>query len=273
VRPTTRRARSAPLALLALSLAEPACFVAERHIDTTVRDPGAVSLHADSATGQAPSTVLPGDGQPERVTVATGTFETGESSSASFELDADRLPDRTIRLRWVHPPVIGGEIETVLPASGRIRIPDTDDVEGTIDLHAPTLRIPIVATISRATGSHGSFLGYAAGVRAPSEVPGGSGVDVFTSLQTPWSNVVEIRRRVIPYRGLMLGLLILNSVFWGGFGGAYIAAAPSFGPGTSGETAFRAVGWSSIAVGSLIDLLLLPTILGPETNEVVFAGH
>jgi hypothetical protein len=257
----------------AFALAQTGCFVAERRIDTKVRDLGAVSLRADSTERGPKSELLAGDGQPGSATIATGTFSTGGASSASFELDADRLQDRSIRLRWVHPPIVGGEIETVLPPSGRIRLSGTDDVASTIELGAPTLRIPLVATISSSTDSDGDFVGYAASVNPPNQVPGGSSLAIATTLETPWSNVVEIRRRVKPLRSLMFGAFILNSIFWGGFGGAYIAAAPGFGAGTSGETVFRAVGWSSIAIGGLIDLFLLPTILGPGTNEVVYQGR
>jgi hypothetical protein len=253
-----------------LALTQAGCFVAERHIDARVRDLGAVSLHVDPGEGQSTRVILAGDGQPASAMVATGTFPTGGSSSAALELDADRLPDRTIRLRWVHPPIVGGEIETLLPPSGRIRLSGTADVASTLALDAPNLRIPLVASLYSSTDTDGSFVGYGAAVSPPSQVPGGASVAVSTTLETPWSNVVEIRRRVKPLRGLMLGILILNSVFWGAFGGAYIAAAPGFGAGSSGETAFRCVGWGSLAVGGLVDLFLLPTILGPGTNEVVY---
>jgi hypothetical protein len=36
----------------------------------------------------------------------------------------------------------------------------------------------------------------------------------------------------------------LNGVLWEAFGVAYIATAPGFGAGSSGETVFRVVGWS-----------------------------
>jgi hypothetical protein len=161
----------------------------------------------------------------------------------------------------------------VLPPSGRIRLSGTADVASILQLDAPSLRIPLVATTFPSTDSDGAFVGYSAGVSPPSEVPGASSVAVYTSLETPWSNVVEIRRRVKPRRSAMLAALLLNTVFWGAFGGTYVATAPSFGAGSSGETVFRAVGWTSIAIGGVVDLFLLPTILGPGTNEVVYAGH
>ncbi len=259
------------IAVVAFALTQVGCFVADRHIDVKVRDPGAVSLHhADEAQGGA---LLPGDGQPGTAVVATGTFATGGTSSSAFELDADRLADHTIRLRWVHPPIIGGEIETVLPPSGRIRLEGTSDVASSLRLDAPTLRLPFVSTASGAADSDGAFVGYAAELTPASRSPGGASVAVSTALETPWSNVVEIRRRIKPRRGLALGVMLLNTLFWGAFGGAYIAAAPGFGAGTSGETAFRAVGWSSVAVGGLIDLILLPTLVGPSTSEVVFPAQ
>jgi len=200
---------------------------------------------------------------------ASGTFPTGGSSSASFEHDADRLADNSIRVRWVHPSIVGGEIDTVLPPSGRIRLPGTDDVASTIRLDAPALSLPYSAYITPSSDSDGNFDGYAAGTVATPAEPHAT-VAVRTRLETPWTNVVEIRRRVKPQRGLAIGLFVLNSILWGAFGGTYIATAPGFGKGSSGETAFRAVGWTSIGIGGAIDLSLLPAIFWPSANDVVY---
>jgi len=187
------------LGLALVSLALCGCLAPERRIVATVRDPGAVSLHVVSWDG-VNKEVLAGDGQPGSATAASGTFPTGGSSSASYELDADRLPDHTIRLRWAHPPIVGGEIDTILPPSGRIRLPGTDDVASTIRLDAPTLRVPYTAFITPSSDSDGDFNGYAASASAPQAVPAGASVAVATTLETPWSNVVEVRRRVTHQR-------------------------------------------------------------------------
>jgi hypothetical protein len=262
------KAWAAPAVALA-SFAFLGCFGPERHIVVKVRDPGAVALEFVPGDGSAHKEVLAGNGLAATGVVASGTFPTGGSSSASFELDADRLPDDSIRLRWVHPSIGGGEIDTILPPSGRIRLPGTDDVAGTIRLDAPVLSVPYSAYIVSTSDSDGNFEGYAAGTVATPVEPGAT-VAVRTRLETPWTNVVEIRRRVKPRRGLAIGVFVLNSVLWGVFGGVYIATAPGFGKGSSGETAFRAVGWSSIGVGGAIDLALLPAILWPSANDVVY---
>ncbi len=235
--------------LLSLPLLLDGCFAPERRILATVRDPGAVSLRAADADGTSKE-ILPADGQPASAVVASGAFGTGGTKSAAYELDADRLPDRSLRLRWVHPPIVGGEMDTVVPPGGRIVLEGTDDVPATLRLDGPVLRIPYSAYLTPSYAHRGGFVGYAASASAPQAVVVSTGgVVVPTLLETPWSNVVEVRRRVEPKRGGAIAILVLNSVFWGAFGGAYLATAPSFGAGSGGEKAFRAVGWGSIGLG------------------------
>jgi hypothetical protein len=268
-----RRAAPSFLLVLLLVLLLDGCFAPERRILATVRDPDAVSLHALDANGTSKE-ILPADGQPASAVVASGTFGTGGTSSAAYELAADRLPDHSLRLRWVHPPIVGGEIDTMVPPGGRIVLEGTDDVRATLRLDGPVLRIPYSAYLTPTYAHRGGFVGYAASAGAPQAVVGSAGgVVVPTALETPWGNVVEVRRRVEPKRGGAIALLVLNSVFWGGFGGAYLATAPSFGAGSGGETAFRAVGWGSVGVGALIDLFLLPDALATSVDEVVYPAR
>jgi hypothetical protein len=240
--------------------------MADRSISATVHDPGAVALAGQGSDSAEPREILAGDGAPRSVNVAAGTFSTGENTSASFELDADRLADKSLRLRWARPPIVGGELHTLVPANGRITFTGTDDAS-LFRREDGRLRLALASSLSSATDDDGGFVGYTA---STTPVPSGAlGVSVPLTLETPLGNVVEVRRKVSPRRGAALAIILLTSALAGAFGGAYVAAAPGFGKGTSGETAFRAVGWSVIGVGGTIDLFALPTLLAPSTNEVV----
>jgi hypothetical protein len=239
---------------------------ADRSIVATVRDPAAVSLSVGAPSGRDSNESIAGDGEARSVALAAGTFTTGRSASAAYELAADRLPDHGVRLRWAHPPIVGGELDTVVSASGRITLADTDDAS-LVHFEGSRLRLPLFASLSRATDGEGGFVGYSASTTPTPRL--GTSVAVPLSLDTPTGNVIEVRRKVNPHRGTAMAAILLSSAFFGVFGGAYLAAAPHFGKGTSGETAFRAVGWGSIGVGGAIDLLALPTLLAPSTDEVV----
>ena len=246
--------------VLASLIPQTGCVLANRSIVATVRDPAAVSVSVGT------NEVIAGDGEPRSVPVAAGTFSTGASASSSYQLHVDRLPDKSLRLRWVQPPIVGGELYTLLPADGHITILDTADAN-VVQLDDSRLRIPLLASLSSASDSDGGFIGYRASV-GPTQPPGAS-VSVPLSLDTPLANLLEVRRKVSPRRGVALAVFLGSTVFFGAFGAAYIASAPSFGKGTSGEAAFRGVGWGSVAAGGLVDVLMLPTLLSPSTDLVI----
>ena len=262
-----RRARNIAvvLCLVLACFANTGCLLADRSIVATVRDPAAVSLSIAAPGGHDSSASIAGDGEDRSVALAAGTFSTGRSASAAYELDADRLPDHSVRLRWAHPPIVGGELDTVVSTAGRITLTGTDDAS-LVHFEGSRLRLPLFASLSGATDGDGGFVGYSASTTPTPRL--GASVTVPLSLDTPTGNVIEVRRKVNPHRGVAIAAILVSSAFFGAFGGAYLAAAPGFGRGTSGETAFRAVGWSSVGIGGALDLLALPTLLAPSTDEI-----
>ncbi|HVY49679.1 MAG TPA: hypothetical protein VHB21_27485 [Minicystis sp.] len=264
------------LAALAAST-QAACVVAQRDVLVRVRDPAEVTL-ASASPGSGGRVVWHrplGEGPTHDVVVAAGTFAEDGVRSTSYELRADRRDDGGIVLRWTHPAIGGGDIQTLLTPEGRIRLPATDDARGIVPSGPlpPELSVPCASWLAEETDSDGGFTGYGAyfGARRAPAI-GFAKVVVPLSLETPWSNVVEVRRRVSPRRtGAIVGAIATTA------GGALLStmlfalASNADDPSShGGADVLHAIGGTFIGTGVVVDLLLLPTIVASSEDERVY---
>jgi hypothetical protein len=131
-------------------------------------------------------------------------------------------------------------------------------------LGEPTLKLRSCASL---VGRHArnTFVGWRA---TEWEGCGGSLAAPF-ALETPWSNVVSVRQTVTPMRGAALGGMLVSTLLFGGIGGLFLALSCH---DTSADCtgSLHTLGWVFVGIGGLLDLLLLPTLVAPSRDTVVF---
>jgi hypothetical protein len=233
------------VAVTAAALGSAGCVIETTHTDLAFHDVHQVALASQNAT-------LPPDAT--EVTIADAAFAPEKGALTRYTLTATRAPDGTIAFEWkLHAPLLNGEHQTV------VEVGPTDLGEApwaTPDmLRAPTLRMPGCAALHKSTAK-GVFVGYHATEWAPCEQ---AVVAVPFALETPWSNVKELHQRVVPEKAIAGGLAIVNTVLIGGVGALFLALPQT-----------HAAGWIFTGLAGGIDLLLLPTLLAPERDTIVF---
>jgi hypothetical protein len=271
------------VALAFLAALQPACVSATRSVVVRVRDPDQVALSAPSRAG-AEKQVL--DGSKRDGVVAAGAFETGGVSSVVYDLRAIRGEDGSIALSWARPPIINGERQLLLRGDRSIVVPDTDDASFVVPSTGalpPSMKLPCEVWLAQESASEGGFIGYSAQfapLRPPNDAaPYGAPLRVPLLLETPWSNVVEVRSTSEPKRrGAIIGALV-TTLATGALATFMILVANGVTEPVNqandniGPKIIRGMGWGFAGVGATVDVLLLPTILAPSSKTVVYPGR
>jgi hypothetical protein len=164
----------------------------------------------------------------------------------------------------------------VLASDGKIIFAGTDDTSAEVPFGSlpPHLSVPCDVWLSNRADSDGGFAGYGAefGPRGSPESTEAK-VRVPILLETPWSNVIEVRRRFEPRRkGALIaaiattgGVALVSSLFMA------LANGADSPPGAG--TPMRVIAGGFIAAGVLTDVALLPTILASSTDEAVYPNN
>jgi hypothetical protein len=235
------------------------CIITQTSSTVVVRDGAEVTLAG--AEGQLP----PGREHAD-VVVQHGAFATESGARAHYTLHAVRSEDGSISFEWeTHVPLLNGEDQLVLPASGSVEIADESVLRPEM-LAQPTLKLQSCASLMP-KHARTAFVGW----RATEWEGCGRSLAVPFTVETPWSNVVSARQTVRPMRGVALGSIIVSTLVFGGLGGLFLALHCTnrvTGEDCSGP--LHSVGWVFVGTGALIDLLLLPTLVAPERDTVTY---
>ena len=188
-----------------------------------VREPSEVAVSSPTAE------VLPAATTPTEALLARGSFASGEASSTSYEAFAAREPDGGLILRWGLVRVLDGDRRTLVAPDGLLSLSpsesdDTHFLRSPADraafLDHPRARLHLYATLDSAystsedstdfIGYNGFLTGEPAGV-----------VNVPVTLDTPWSNVVEVRREERQHKRMAsIGGIVLTTFITGIVGGS-----------------------------------------------------
>jgi hypothetical protein len=209
------------------------------------------------------STVLPPGLGPREAPTEHRTLPMAEKSTAMFTLDASRDARGDIAIQWKAPvPRSEGEIHEVLgsrglatPASG------APDVMSPWLVKRPTLVLPSCASLAPRR-EESAFVGY-------EPVFGGACDDrsaILYSLETPWSNVAQVRRTRRPNRMAAASLAVVSSVVLG-VPGAILSTVNTSG---SAETPVRMAGGFLVGLALLMDIAMTPTLLARERVTILY---
>jgi hypothetical protein len=165
-----------------------------RTTSVRVADPGKVSISSGSAIVLPSADAASSD---QRGTLREDSFEPEPGARAHYRVDAVRQ-NGEVALEWsTKVPILNGEHQTLIDKSGSFN--DSDGVvwlfsPGT--LQASDFRIDSCAHLGPVSAKGASVVGYRVTewntCRAYSPY-GSASLDVPFTLQTPWTNVVEIR--------------------------------------------------------------------------------
>jgi hypothetical protein len=255
---------------LALTPALSGCFSWERST-VTLRDPAEVRLARDWSAD--PGEVLPPGRDPQTAAVTAGTFDTGAGARTAYHVDAVREPDAGMSLRvGAGVAMLNGE-QHVLVSSGGVFVQTGHPLRDLISedvLQGADLRLPRCLSVSRSYSYDDDFLGYRADV-ASRCAPGVLSVPV--RLETPWSNVREIRHVKTPQRqGALIAMAVTTAALV--LPGAILAGlhAGASSRDGAGSSTVGALGWTLVAVGGGFDLAFLPTAVAPTETTVLRPG-
>lgn len=259
----------ASLVLLALTTILPTgCVMTRPSTRVRVRDPGRISIASGWSTAdEAQVIVLPAASPAPAPTsadavVARGAFHTGKTSSASYETHAIREEDGSITLRWAGVPMPAGDREPLVGRDGTIEVRglDADQVISSEGLGRAQMRLRSAGWLTTLSDEEDTPIGFKGHVGL-AQVPSDSALTVPFTLATPWSNVVEIRRLARPARGTAALMALLSTVLFGAIGVPLALSSPKV---------VAVTGDALLGVGATIDLLLLPTIFAPDSDERVY---
>jgi hypothetical protein len=177
-----------------------ACALAgcdERTTSVRVADPGKVAIYSGSAI-----VLPPGDATSteQRGVVREDSFETEPGARSRYEVDAVRQ-NGEVALEWsTKVPILNGEHQTLVDRNGVF-----NDSSNAVDLvtprtmQGPDFRIDACAHLGPVSAKGVSVVGYrvsewnACRVYAPYEH---ASLEVPFTVQTPWTNVLEIRDHI-----------------------------------------------------------------------------
>ncbi len=261
----TQRPLVVPLsALVALSaLVQTGCIMERTTTRMQVRDPAGVSIASGwSSAGQSQVVVLGASQALTDAVLAGGSFRTGKATSASYDVHVIREQDGSVTFRWADVAMPMGDRQAVVTREGKIEVHGLDPSQAvaTGGLGAADLHLRSSGWLTAESDEDGAPIGFK-GHLGIAETPSEAAVTVPFTIVTPWSNVVEIRRIDAPQRGVAAILAILSTALFGGVG---IPLA------LSSSKPLAVVGDSLVGIGALIDVLTIPTLLAPSSDERVY---
>jgi len=137
---------------------------------------------------------------------------------------------------------------------------DADQVISSEGLGRAQMRLRSAGWLTTLSDEEDTPIGFKGHVGL-AEVPSDSALTVPFTLATPWTNVVEIRRLARPARGTAALMALLSTVLFGAIGVPLALSSPKV---------VAVTGDALLGVGATIDLLLLPTIFAPDSDERVY---
>jgi hypothetical protein len=234
-------------------------------VTTTVvlRDPSAVALLSPSGD----LLVAPVAGVAD-APLARGRADTGPGSSAAFEVHARREPDQSTTVEWSSSlPLGNGDRHTVVPANGALSLDQPlDSMVPLRSRTAPSLRFQWCTSITQrfSRGGPGAYWVDPHACTNPTYVafPTQPAIVAPYILDTPWSNVVEIRERTTVDHAT--GWAIFG-VFTGLFGS--LSAVAFAVPHSTGVK--LGLGIPLATLGLAVDVSVLPTLFSPSHDVVI----
>jgi hypothetical protein len=225
-----------------------------------VRDPSTVTLRRDWPGER--SVVLDDSPTPRTATVTVGTLPTGNTSAARFRVDALRGDDGSTALKVeTSLPLQNGDQHVLVPAHGILALPDP--VSSAL-LQDDALRLLRCLSLEKAYDTEDYPVGYTVTL---SSWCSGAGI-VPMRLETPWSNVAEIRRTSTARRGVAIAGIVLGS-FGVSLGAALLGVNKAFvqSPALTGLS----VGVLLTSVG--LGAWSVPSLVSPTKTTVLLVGH
>jgi hypothetical protein len=246
------------LGVVVAALADTGCLSESITTRIEVKDTRDVSLHTSGGV------LGPSDAEAK---LADGAITPEPGAMTRYALHAVRDPSGAIAFEWkLGAPLLNGEHQTVLEAAG-VLTEETPASRAPIvtaeALAAPTLRIGSCATL-REVAAKGVFVGYRASEdRALCEIDtprSARGATVPYELETPWSNVRELRQTVEPQKGFAIGCMAAATALFGGLGGLVLGfASPKNG-----------WGWALVSTAVVIDLAWIPTLVASPRDTFAY---
>jgi hypothetical protein len=168
-----------------------------RTTSVRVADPAKVSISSGSAIVLPPADAASGD---QRSTLREDSFETEPGARSHYKIEAVRQGGE-LALEWTAKvPILNGEHQTLIDRSGTFN--DPQSVVALISAEAlkrENFRVDACAHLEAVSAKGVSLVGYratewnACNVYVPYE---SSKIEAPFTVQTPWSNVVEIRDHI-----------------------------------------------------------------------------
>jgi hypothetical protein len=181
------------VATLTMSFALLGCET--RTTSVVIADSSRVTVVGENAGGS--TTALPtAENTPnqQRQTVSEGSFDPEPGARAQYKVEAVRQ-NKEVALEWsAKVPIVNGEQQTIIDSSGRF-----NDPTGVIallspeTLEGPTFRFSACAHLDEVNAKGGGVVGFRATEWNPCRPDLHMMLAVPFAVETPWSNVVEIR--------------------------------------------------------------------------------
>jgi hypothetical protein len=155
----------------------------------------------------------------------------------------------------------------MVPPSGTLHLGETvlDAIASSATLAHRSYALDACSEIARSGSRYGGYTGVPLSLE-----PCGGAVALRVTLDTPWDNVVEIKRETSNMRGLALAGIFLSTLSFGLPGGILYGTTLGESSGAPCTNVQRIIGGSFFVVRLLVDLLFLPTILVPDHTTTAY---
>jgi hypothetical protein len=183
----------APVAVLFSLLSLLGCET--RTTSVVIADTSRVTVVGDNPAGSSAAlATAENTANGQRQTLSEGSFDPEPGAHAQYKVEAIRQ-NKEVALEWsTKVPVINGEQQTIIDSSGKF-----NDPTGVIallspeTLKGPTFRFRACAHLNEVSAKGGGVVGFRATEWNPCSPDYYYRPEVPFAVETPWSNVVEIR--------------------------------------------------------------------------------
>ena len=258
-------------ALIAAALCCAGCFY-EDVTTVTLRDPGGARLSTNDENGAR--VVLPEGRAAITVDVARGAIKTGRASRARFRLEAVRGGDGSVALRVdTRVALPDGDERVAFGADGAIEQPFAlGEVAPPSAFRDPGgLRLPQCLALRKVFTEDSDAVGYDITASPSCSDPSDTRI-ASMQIETPWSNVVEVRHVSTPNRAISLvAIAVSAALLIPGLMVIALHASATTNVG-DGSPALGTLGDLLVGIPALIDLAFLPNLLAPTRTTVLTHG-
>jgi hypothetical protein len=199
--------------------------------------------------------------------LAEGAMSPEPGALSRYSLGASRDANGSIAFEWkLGAPLLNGEHQTVVGAQAPLELTEPLPSEGDryvtrATLTAPEFRLASCATL-RGVSVKGTYVGFrAAEWESPCFGDSRLAASIPFTVETPWSNVRDLRQTVEPMTGFAITAMVVSTLVFGGLGATVFAL----------DSPRNGWGWGLVSTGAIIDLAWIPTLISSRRDTLLHA--